>query len=330
MNNRFSIILPVRNGGEYLKECVNSILSQTYAQFHFFVLNNNSSDGTLEWLESLGDERIIIKNSDADLSMPDNWARALELPLDGYITFIGHDDRLHPEYLRVMNELINAHPTASLYQAHFNYIDEKGNIIRACKPMPEKLSVAGYLKGQFLQSTDSMGTGFMFHSKDFKKLGGYDYAIPNLLFSDYKLYAQLTGLSYQAISSQTCFDYRVHNSLSKSTNIDSYRLAFEKYMLFLSKYKKGNPSVEDVIQNDAPIYLQYYCRSLSHRLLKSNTSARIKVGAFVKDCRQYAAWLGIGEKFAPYTDISIRVASLIDSNAFTRSIYQKVRSIFIR
>ena len=87
----------MRNGGEYLKKCVNSILSQTYAQFHFFVLNNNSSDGTLEWLESLGDERIIIKNSDADLSMPDNWARALELPLNGYITFIGHDDRLHAE-----------------------------------------------------------------------------------------------------------------------------------------------------------------------------------------------------------------------------------------
>jgi glycosyltransferase involved in cell wall biosynthesis len=320
----------VRNGGEYLKECVNSILSQTYAQFNFFVLNNNSSDGTLEWLRSLKDDRIIIKNADTDLSMPDNWARALELPLDGYITFIGHDDRLHPNYLKEMNELINAHPLASLYQAHFNYIDEKGDIIRPCKPMPEKLSVAGYLKGQFLRSTDSMGTGFLFHSKDFKKLGGYDYSIPNLLFSDYKLYAQLTGLSYQAISSQTCFDYRVHNSLSKSTNINSYRLAFEKYMLFLSEYQKDHSAVREVIQNDAPTYLQYYCRSLSHRLLKSNTSSRIKVGDFVRDCIQYAAWLGISEKFAPYTDISIRLASLIDSNTFSRSIYQKIRSIFAK
>ena len=172
-----------------------------------------------------------------------------------------------------------------------------------------------------------MGTGFLFKAADFKKLGGYDYEIPNLIFSDYKLYTQLSGLAYQAVSSATCFAYRVHNSLSVSTDIDQYRKAFEMYMEFLRGYQKENPSIQKVIEEDAPAFLQFYCRSLSHRLVKSKTDVRIKVNEFVNDCRKYAEWLGIAEKFSPYyNDPSILVASLIDSNKVTRGIYRCLRN----
>lgn len=328
MEISFSIILPVRNGGELVKECIQSVLAQTRTNFNFLILDNNSFDGTTEYIRSINDSRIVHLRSQTDLAMPDNWKRALELPLNEYITFIGHDDRLHTNYLEEMYRLINAHPDASLYQTHFNYIDESSLLIRPCKRMPEKISVAGYLQGQFLQTMDSTGTGFLFRSGEFRKLGGYDYTIPNLIFSDYKLYAQLTGLSYQAVSSEICFDYRVHNSLSKSTDIDLYRIAFEKYTLFLKEYREESPSAREVIEKSGPEYLQFYCRSLSHRLLKSTTNQRRKVGPFVQDCRKYASWLGISAKFHPYsTDLSILAASIIDSNILTRSIYRKIRNL---
>ena len=57
MQSKFSIILPVRNGGEYVKECINSILAQSYMGFELLVFDNNSSDGTLEWLNSIDDKR---------------------------------------------------------------------------------------------------------------------------------------------------------------------------------------------------------------------------------------------------------------------------------
>ena len=50
---KFSIILPVRNGGEYVKDCVRSILSQTVDEFDLIVLDNCSTDGTVEWINSL-------------------------------------------------------------------------------------------------------------------------------------------------------------------------------------------------------------------------------------------------------------------------------------
>jgi len=48
VEKRFSIILPVRNGGEYVKQCINSILSQTVSDFDFLILDNCSIDDSTE------------------------------------------------------------------------------------------------------------------------------------------------------------------------------------------------------------------------------------------------------------------------------------------
>jgi glycosyltransferase involved in cell wall biosynthesis len=48
---KFSIILPVKNGGEYVKECVQSILAQSCPDFNLHILENCSTDGTAEWLQ---------------------------------------------------------------------------------------------------------------------------------------------------------------------------------------------------------------------------------------------------------------------------------------
>jgi len=75
MKNNFSIILPVRNGGDYVKECIHSLLNQTYTLYDIIVLDNCSTDGTVEWIESLYDPRIKIIRSDRSLSIEENWGR---------------------------------------------------------------------------------------------------------------------------------------------------------------------------------------------------------------------------------------------------------------
>ena len=70
---KYSIILPVRNGGEYVKACVNTILSQTLQDFNLLVLDNCSTDGTSEWLTSLQNEKIILFPADKPLTIEENW-----------------------------------------------------------------------------------------------------------------------------------------------------------------------------------------------------------------------------------------------------------------
>ena len=79
MQSKFSIILPVRNGGEYVKECINSILAQSYMGFELLVFDNNSSDGTLEWLNSIDDKRVKVYPSATSLTIEENWGRIIAL-----------------------------------------------------------------------------------------------------------------------------------------------------------------------------------------------------------------------------------------------------------
>jgi glycosyltransferase involved in cell wall biosynthesis len=95
---KFSIILPVKNGGEYVKECVQSILAQSCPDFNLHILENCSTDGTAEWLQTLRDERIIIIPAEIPLSIEENWARILFIQKNEFMTIIGHDDLLESNY----------------------------------------------------------------------------------------------------------------------------------------------------------------------------------------------------------------------------------------
>src|SRR5579872_3781791 len=93
---KYSIILPVRNGGHYVKACVGSILAQTFVDFELLVLDNCSTDGTTEWLSTLKDPRIMIFPAEKPLTIEENWGRITRIPKKEFITLIGHDDILYP------------------------------------------------------------------------------------------------------------------------------------------------------------------------------------------------------------------------------------------
>ncbi len=308
-----------------MKECIGSILAQTYTDFELIILDNNSSDGTTAYIESIKDNRIVHLRSDKDLSMPENWKRALTVSTKEYITFIGHDDLLYKDYLQTMHQLIRKYPDASIYQTHFNYINATGLSIRPCQPMPETMDIKAFLEGEFRQTIDSMGTGYMFRATDFIQCGGFDTGYPNLLFADYQLFAELTTQSFMAVSPATCFAYRLHTSLSISTGVDLYRQAFGRYISFLNRLKEESVLAKQAIKNQGAGFLYFYCRSLSHRLAKAPLKKRYTTGKFVRACRQYARLLGLAKKFKPYRDPTILLAALLDSNLLTGNLYRLLR-----
>ena len=179
--NKYSIILPVRNGGEYVKDCINTILSQTLQDFNLLVLDNCSTDGTSEWLASLNIEKIIIFPADKPLTIEENWGRIKDISKNEFITLIGHDDLLYPDFLENIDNLIKEFPAAGLYHTQFHFIDAKGKIIRNCKQMPAFFSFNELLGGFLTQSVDSMGTGYVMKAKDWDTLPGFRLLHHNLL-----------------------------------------------------------------------------------------------------------------------------------------------------
>ena len=325
----YSIVLPVRNGGEYIKECVLSILDQSLCDFNLHILDNCSRDGTVEWLKSLQDRRILIHSSVVDLSMEENWGRIVSIPKNKFLTIIGHDDILDKAYLEVMDSLIKKYPQASLYQSHFRYINSSGKIIRRCKPMSEKQSVDEFLGDILTDKIDTMGTGYMMRSSDYDKIGGIQ-PYPNLLFADHELWLRLTAITYKATAMKECFSFRIHQSVSKMSDVSKYSQAFFTFLKYLITIKNENPAVGIVIEKYIIDYISYYCQSLSHRLLKTPLKKRqgMTIVSFVQQCSQYADILYPGNRFNPYEKFNMRLTKWIDNEPFLKKAYLLFRKVY--
>ena len=326
---KFSIILPVRNGGEYVKECVSSILSQTLNDFNLHVLDNCSTDGTKEWIESLNDERIIIDPSSKSLSIEENWGRIIAVPKNEYITLIGHDDILMPDYLKIINDLINEFPDATLYQTHFAYINSKGKIIRRCKPMKEIENGPVFIESILQNKIDIVGTGFMMRSKDYDEAGGIPASYPNLLFADFELWLNLAGKNYKATAPIEGFYFRLHQSTTSVSSDIKYQMAFEKFIYFLEKLKLKSDAYQKVILGNANTFILFYCRSLSHRILRTSKENRkdLSVNSVLEKGKEYSRMLTSKNDFNP-SGFTLLFSRFIDSNIITRNIFLLFKKIY--
>jgi glycosyltransferase involved in cell wall biosynthesis len=327
---KFSIILPVKNGGEYIKECVQSILSQSYPYFNLHILENYSNDGTAEWLQTLKDERVVIIPSDKPLSIEENWARVLSIQKNEFMTLIGHDDLLEPHYFQVMEELIKQHPGASLYQTHFTYVNEQGEFLNNSLPMDEKQYAEEFLAAYMCGIINSTGTGYLMRSKDYDAIGGMNTVYPDLIFADFVLWLQMALINYKATSRSFTFKYRIHNSVSKKTDGDKYQRAFEIFLNFLISQKK-NGKIRMVVERYGRQMLMHYCEALAHRILKTPRNQRnITVKEFIEKCINYSEMLIPGQDFQPRKNFRIRIAQTFDDSAVSRSVfklYKKIMSV---
>jgi glycosyltransferase involved in cell wall biosynthesis len=243
--NKYYICLPVFNGGSYFVECLESILSQSYELFELLIFDNNSCDGSVEYALKLNDKRILVIRSAKTLDICQNWQRINDYFRDRrlfdneFLTLIGHDDLLKPTFLNSMNELIAQSPASSVYNTHFELINSDGDVIRSCKPIPERLNYVDLFKLRCWGHLDVYGTGYVFRAKDYVKVGGINTTFPKLLFSDDLLFLQLTKLSNMATLDKSEYFYRLHKSTSNSITMDranSFFLALLNYLRFVENH----------------------------------------------------------------------------------------------
>ena len=258
-NARFTIVLPVRSGGVHLRQCVSSILAQSLDDFELAVLENCSNDGTAEWLAGVGDSRIRVYPASTPLSMEQNWARAVNIPKNEFVTFLGHDDLLDPEYLKVMNTAIGENPDAAVYHAHFRFVNENGRTIGPCRPMPARETAAEFTKAFLHFERDANGTGYMVRSREFERAGGFPQ-FHKLLYADHALWLNIVSGSYVSTSPQECFSYRLHASSTSSSSVWRDHLqAIGQLLDFLDGGHRWGEEIAEIYKAYAPGYFLKLC-----------------------------------------------------------------------
>lgn len=217
---KFSVTIPAYKA-KYLKECIDSILSQTYSDFELIIVNDASPEDLDSIVNSYTDKRIQYfkneKNCGA-INVVDNWNKCLSYASGNYVICMGDDDKLCPNCLEEYAKLIERHPGLHIYHAWTEIIDENSNIIKMQEARPEKEGVYSMMWCRWLSRVQFIGD-YLFDRKQLLKNGGF-YKIPLAWASDdisTYIAAQKTGIANMQVPG---FQYRVNSqTISKTGNV---------------------------------------------------------------------------------------------------------------
>lgn len=128
-NLKVTVLMSVYNGEKYLKEAVDSILSQTFTDFEFLIIDDASTDKTPEILHSYGDQRIRIVTNEENLGLTKSLNKGLALARGEYIARMDADDISYPQRIDMQVRYLEESRDVGLVGSSFEIIDEFGNIV---------------------------------------------------------------------------------------------------------------------------------------------------------------------------------------------------------
>lgn len=123
---RVSVIIPVYNALPYLPQTVESVFAQTFKDFELLIVNDGSTDGFVQWANTLTDERVrVVHQSNQGPGAARNTG--LRQARGEFIAFLDADDLWLPTKLAKQVGELEAHPKVGLTHTSISYIDERGN-----------------------------------------------------------------------------------------------------------------------------------------------------------------------------------------------------------
>lgn len=140
-NPKVSVLMSVFNGENYIKEAIDSILSQTYKNFEFLIINDGSVDNTAGILKGYADSRIKIHSNKIKLGLTKSLNLGLKMATGEYIARQDADDISLPTRLQKGIKLLDEKKEIGLLGMGWYIIDGKGKEIGLSIPSRGKLSV---------------------------------------------------------------------------------------------------------------------------------------------------------------------------------------------
>jgi hypothetical protein len=127
---RVTVLMSVHNDERFIAEAVASVLSQTFRDFAFLILNDGSTDRTREILATFDDPRLRVVDNERNLGIAWSLNRGLSMIDSEYVTRVDSDDVAMPELLEKTIAFIDAHPDVAVVGVQARPIDVRGRTLR--------------------------------------------------------------------------------------------------------------------------------------------------------------------------------------------------------
>src|SRR5476651_1706297 len=135
----FTIAIPAYKS-KFLKECINSILLQTYSDFELIIVNDCSPEPIEPIIKQFDDPRITYYKNEVNIgaeNLVKNWNNTLDKASGEFFMMMGDDDKLEPNYLEEFVKLIEKYNTLNVFHCRTKIIDEHSKPIKLTPSCPE-------------------------------------------------------------------------------------------------------------------------------------------------------------------------------------------------
>lgn len=176
-----SVIIPTWNDGPVLGRCLNSVFNQTFKDFEVIVVNDASTDNTLEVLEPYLD-RITLINNPPNLARNPNPTRmrGFQEAKGKFLLFLDSDIEMQPNMLELLYKALETHPRAAYAYGSFKFGFKE---FKAFPFNPERLRQMNYIH-----------TSALIRREDFP---GFDPKIKK--FQDWDVWLTMLGQGKQGV-----------------------------------------------------------------------------------------------------------------------------------
>ncbi len=206
-----SVIMSNYNTPEvYLREAIESILNQTYSDFEFIIVDDCSTDNSLDILASYDDPRIVLLKNEENLGITKSLNRALKIAKGEYVARMDGDDIALPERFEKQVAFLTDNPDIIVCGTWVEMIGDGASKLKektACKKLPD--SETHRINLLFGNHLNIVHPTAMFNHRLLKE-NGITYNENYIFAQDYRMWVECSKSGRLANVSEILFKYRIH------------------------------------------------------------------------------------------------------------------------
>lgn len=167
---RVSVVMTVYNAERFLQEAIESVLAQTFIDFEFIIVDDASTDSSLEILEKLKDPRILIIKHTSNRGAANSRNDAMMVACGDYIAIMDADDLSHPHRFERQVEFLDKYTNIGLVGCSIYDNIDVDNFILYTSYLPEDNAT---IQKTLMEKWCFLHPSVMFRRQVVERVGGY-------------------------------------------------------------------------------------------------------------------------------------------------------------
>ena len=219
-----SVLVATYNNGAYLREALDTLLSQTFPDFELIVIDDGSTDDTQQVLKSYVDPRLVLLRNERRRGVAAARNRTIAASRAPLIAVADADDRYDRQRLEKQVAYLGRHPEVDILLTDYCRMTVEGRVFERIK-IPR---TDAQIKLQFLWTESLSHATVMCRRAMVLKTGGYDETLSSAVDADW--FIRLAGCASFGVLHEVLHYYRIH-SASITRNRDP-RQADRRFLMF--------------------------------------------------------------------------------------------------